>query len=296
MADSIYDFIAAGVPHSVSQVEISEAEFEKLGFSAGCVTPLGKSEFDQVKHLFQFRTKAESGAAVKLAVDLACMNSRVAVLDLGSPPPVIQFPQKINTDSDDLGSWHANTSSTANACRLNFNGPNGLRATAINYGSVDSLGLRHSAMAARSTKVLCLEDRLWDVADGAKFATMAIDVARSAGRKTMLVCKDSECIFRNKEAIRSISDKGIDCVVGESEPILLLHNLNRLDSLVPRLRALNTNAILWRGSHPPLVIQKGNASCTKSIGQITSENFWSSFLPDCLSRISSDQELHAFSN
>jgi hypothetical protein len=292
MADAIYNFIAAGVPHRVSQVNLSDAEFESLGFLSGRVTILSDRQLSQLENRFEYQTSAESGVAVRLAVDLACLGSQVAVLDLGSMPTVIQFPRELDSSSLNSMSWHANQSNTAKACRYIFYTQSRAAATAIYYGSVDSLGMRHSTMAGRSSKILCLEDRLWDVVGGAKFAAMAIDVAKSAGRTTMLVCKDSECVFRNRDAIRNISDKGIDYLVGDSEAVLLLHKLNRLDSLVPRLRALSVKAILWRSSHAPLIIEEEIAGWTQAIGKISAAEFWTSFLPACVSQISIGQQLN----
>jgi hypothetical protein len=292
MADAIYDFMAAGVPHSVAQVSVSDLEIESLGFPHGRVTLLNEVQCDQLRCKFEFHSRSETGVAAKLAVDLACLDARVAVLDLGSPPPVRQFQQVSVAGAGDAALWHNHKSSTAAASRFVFNAPNGVTATAIFYGSVDSLGLRHSAMASRSAKILCLEDRLWDVAGGAKFAAMAIDVAHAAGRKTMLVCHDSECVFRNRDSMRSVSDIGIDYLVGDSAAVLYLHGLSRLDSLVPRLRAASTKVILWRSSHAPLILEQEIASWTQAIGSISAAEFWRSFLPTCLRQIANDQQLH----
>jgi hypothetical protein len=296
MADAIYDFIAAGVPHSVAQVHVSDSEFGSLGFSCGRVTVISELQCEQLKRQFKFQTQSDSGVAVKLAVDLACVDARVAVLDLGSQPPFKQFLQNPVVNPAEDRDWHVSESKTASATRFIFTSTSGMIATAIYYGSVDSLGLRQSAMSGRSTKILCLEDRLWDVEGGAKYASIAIDVARSAGRKTMLVCQDSECVFRNRDAMRSLSDKGIDYLVGDSEAVLHLHGLNRLDSLVPRLRALSTKAILWRGSHAPLVVEREIENCSRANGKISAVEFWTIFLPGCVLQIARDQHLSAASN
>ncbi len=57
----------------------------------------------------------------------------------------------------------------------------------------------------RSSKILCVEDRLWDVPGGSDFAERLSQIANSAGRSTMLLLSDPDCAFRNREALKAFA-------------------------------------------------------------------------------------------
>lgn len=279
MAEALYDIIAAGVPHRVLEIKADGFDLADLKLSWDRTVKLDHRAVDEILERFEFDATAESGPAARLAVALSFRDLNVGVIDLGSIPVSLRIPYQNRTAPIFHSAGNRQLGKMANACRLHFKARTGSTATAIHYGAVDSHAGKQSAMLVRASKVLCLEDRLWDVEGGAKFAAAAIDVALSAGRKVVLLCKDSDCVFRNRVSIRNLTENRIDFVVGEATTAQLLYDLERIDSLVQKFRMFSTGTLLWRHSLAPLVLEGNIIGPTDTGEMVDRTNFWNTFLP-----------------
>jgi hypothetical protein len=284
MPDALHDIAAIGVPHKMLRASVSEANLASLGLANGLTLAWSSAASDQAERRFGFAVSQEIGNAARLAMELAGLGCSAAMLDPCSAPVLTAMPQRGN----------AAVLAPGSARRFAFSAANG-SAAAFHYGVIEANAGRQTALLARSARLVCIEDRMWDVENGPAFVRLVIEMARKAGRKTVLLCQDNECIFRNHQAMRSVSDSGIDYLVGEAETLLLLHRVQRLDSLVPRLRSLHRGAILWRDAHVPIVMENDAVlEWSGLIEAMPSTVFWQSFAPVCLAELARSGSLQAF--
>jgi hypothetical protein len=281
MADALYDIIVAGVPHRVLETDAADVLDCKLNW--GQTVKLSHAAAGELEERYDFAVTAETGPAARLAVALSFRGLRVGVIDLGSSPVLLQGPGQGRAATVLQLRERHQLGSLANASRFHVRAHTRAPAIAIHYGAVDAWAARQSTLLARASKVLCLEDRLWDVEGGAEFAAAAIEVAVSAGRKVVLICKDPDCVLRNRVSIRNLTENRVDYIVGEATIVQLLYDLEPTDSLVKKLRAVSAGALLWRHSLAPLILEGNIIGPTAANEMIDANTFWSMFLPQRLS-------------
>ena len=279
MHDAIYDIISAGVPHRVCETAIEEADLPALGLAKGRTVPLGAAAGRAMRHRFGFATSAETGPAVRISVELACRGLQVGILDLSAKSAVINLPPRGSNGAGCDFAGSVTELNTIHACRFLFTTPDRALSAAFHYGAVKDEDCRQSALKVRAAKLFCIEDRLWDVEGGARFAAMAVDMARNAGRTVVLLCKDADCVFRNRREMRALAESGIAVVAGEAQALLLLLDFQRLDSLIPKLRGLGCGAVIWRENHPPLVFDREVLDLPANGNIPTAQAFWDEVLP-----------------
>jgi hypothetical protein len=293
MNEALFDMIAAGVPHRDMRARVADADLDRFGISKGYTTAVDAITAVRLRDEFDFESAAEVGIAGRQAIEMACLGKKIGIVDRDparevSGSPYLKFANSVTGlfPEEHLGS--------ASACYFTFTTPDGRTSHAFYYGGVDGGDIRLSALAARSARILCVEDRLWDIENGDGFASHAIEAARAAGRATVLLCKDAECIDRNRAAMKAIADASIDVIAGEAQAVLALHHFQRLDSLVPLIRAHGQRAIIWREKHPPLIFSGELLATHSDAGPVTSTEFWTAFLPRRLAAFAESGSLHPF--
>lgn len=118
------------------------------------------------------------------------------------------------------------------------------------FGQATSSGQAlESVLLCRSAKLLCLEDRIFDVPGGAEFGRRAADAACRAGRKVALLCHSPRSVFNNRLRIFEELALMIDVLIGEPRAILPLYNFHRIDTLVPRLARDEIGLIMNRSAY-----------------------------------------------
>lgn len=279
MAHALRDFISVGVPHRVIKSDVTADLLEEFGLEHGRTCQLNASAADRLRMLLKHAGSAEAGPGAKLAVQLSIRGSRVGILDLGQQQQVLKLFQFGEASTERPVDLYQKLPRTASACRFILSAPGKPVASAIHYGSISGLVTSQSSLMVRSTKILCVEDRLWDVDGGAGFAEKVSRIAHAAGRRTMLLFSDADCSFRNRVAIKAFASANVDLLAGESEAVLMAYGLQRLDSLVPQIRRQGKKAILRRTAHEPLVLDGSVREWATLPVHTHGAYFWNSFLP-----------------
>lgn len=280
MAHALRDFISVGVPHRVIRSSATDELLEEFGLVPGRTSRVSARTANRLQAMLTDATgTAEAGAGAKLAVHLSIRRSRVGILDLEQQEQVLRPFQFGEPSSERPVELFERLPKPAAACRVILSAPGKPAATAIHYGSINGMITSESSLMVRSTRILCVEDRLWDVDGGPAFAEKVSRLARAAGRRTMLLLSDPDCSFRNQEAMKAFATAHVDLLAGEAEAALMVYGLQRLDSLVPHIRRQDKKAILRRAAHAPLVLDGTVRERPILPVHTHGSYFWSAFLP-----------------
>ncbi|MDX8437742.1 hypothetical protein RFN25_30530 [Mesorhizobium abyssinicae] len=140
-----------------------------------------------------------------------------------------------------------------------------------------------SVLLCTSAKLLCIEDRIFDLTGGAELARWAANAASRAGRKVALLCHDTQSVYRNQQRIIGEIGLRIGILIGEPRSILPIYDFHRIDSLVPRLAREEIALIMNRMTYPPLVLGP-DGELVLGDACVSEEDFWSVFAPAELNR------------
>ena len=136
-----------------------------------------------------------------------------------------------------------------------------------------------------AAKLLCLDDRLFNLTGGTELAGLSVSTARRARRTTALLCADLRSTFTNRQAIIDSIGGSLDYVVGEPPAVLSLFGLSRVDTLVPRLIQLGIGLVLHRIDYPSILVRPESSAIETGDAPVSREAFWSQFVPSAFDEL-----------
>jgi hypothetical protein len=140
-------------------------------------------------------------------------------------------------------------------------------------------------LGAAAAKFLCIDEGLFDRADGAEFAKRSARVARKSRRMVGLLCVDPARVFHNRNQILADLALNLDYVIGEPPAVLALFGMRRIDTLVPYLRRSGIGLIMHRVERSPIFLRSGRGEIESAGDTLPASAFWSSFVPASIGRL-----------
>ncbi|MGE3370086.1 MAG: hypothetical protein AB7I79_15105 [Rhizobiaceae bacterium] len=132
--------------------------------------------------------------------------------------------------------------------------------------------------------MLCIDEGLFDRADGAEFAKRSVRVARKARRMVGLLCVEPARVFRNRDEIMAEPAAQFDYLIGEPPAVLALFGVQRIDTLVPHLRRCGIGLIMHRVARAPIFLWS-NREIELGGEAVSRSEFWSDFVPASIARV-----------
>lgn len=138
---------------------------------------------------------------------------------------------------------------------------------------------------AAAAKFLCIDEGLFDHADGAEFAKRSVRVARRASRMVGLLCVEPARVFRNRTEILAELVSQVDYVIGEPSAVLALFGVQRIDTLVPHMLRSGTGLIMHRVPRAPIFLWSNRGEIEFGGEALSRIEFWSNFVPASIARV-----------
>lgn len=292
MKNALFDVLALGVPHLHCEGPVRASGALRREANGCC--PLEASDAGRRLAGEDLRVAVEPGAAAAVAQGVTELGAGAAYLGCGARRAAGSRLSGVPA----LEGVHVlpdmQPASLHDAHRLSLTDPAAHFIGLRRYGRIAAGDVRSRAILAGSARLLCLEDCLWDVEGGPHLAEAMVAVAGRAGRRTALFCRDAETVHRNRAEIRRLADSRIDFLVGEVQALVALYDYQRLDSLIPRLRALDRGGVVWRPNHPPLVFGGEMLAWRRCAPPPAAAAFWREVLPEYLVEIARTGSLEAY--
>lgn len=145
-------------------------------------------------------------------------------------------------------------------------------------------GGTEARVLSAAAKLLCVEDALFDTEGGSQVARDSIASARRAGRTIVVLCTDQITVFRKRREIWEAIGQAAPIVAGEPRAVLPLFAVMRIDTLVQEVMRSGTGLVIHRAPYPSILVRPGGKTVETSGRAISSQAFWSEFLPGGLDK------------
>jgi sugar/nucleoside kinase (ribokinase family) len=251
-------FDVVGIGNALVDVlsQQDEAFIEQLSLTKGAMTLI---ETDRAEELYAAmsgrKTEASGGSAANTLAGVASFGGRAAFIGLVRDDLLgAVFAHDMASLGVHFGKTRATEGDPTGRCLIVIT-PDAERTLNTYLGASSNLAPEHLDLdLIRASSVTFLEGYLFDRPAAKEAYRVATEAAHAAGRKVALTLSDSFCVDRHRDDFQQLVKGGVDIVLGNSDEIQRLYEVDSFDEAVSAVRGSCEIACLTRGAAGSVIV------------------------------------------